>query len=412
MSARGNAPVDTDRLAPALNDVSPQARDFSVVLGGPLFQLLRRAHMTGNALELLRRRVLVIALLAWLPLLVLALLQGQAFDARDVVPFVRDVEVHARFLLALPLLIVAELVIHQRLRLVVRQFLERDLVPAAAQRQFNNAITAAYKLRNSVVAEVLLLAFVYGVGILVVWRHYAVLDTGTWYALPDGAGGTRLSLAGAWYGYVSLPLFQFLLLRWYFRLFIWARFLWQVSRIDLQPIPTHPDRVGGFGFLANTVYAFIPLLLAHGVVLSGMIANRIFYSNAALLDFKIEIAVTVAFLMLLVFVPLLVFTPRLLALKRRAAREYGTLAQRYVREFDAKWVRGEPPKEPLLGHADIQSLADLDNSLQIVLSMRAAPITRDAVVGVIVAVLLPLLPLMLTMMSLDELAQRLLKVVF
>src|SRR5688500_17563731 len=112
MSADGDAPADTDRLVPALNDVPPQARDFSVVLGGPLFQLLRRAHISGNALELLRRRVLAFTLLAWLPLLVLALLQGQAFDARDVVPFVRDIEVHARFLGALPLLIVAELVIH------------------------------------------------------------------------------------------------------------------------------------------------------------------------------------------------------------------------------------------------------------------------------------------------------------
>ena len=87
--------------------------------------------------------------------------------------------------------------------------------------------------------------------------------------------GLKLSLAGMWYGYVSLPLFQFLLMRWYFRLFIWARFLWQVSRIDLSLVPTHPDRVGGLGFLSNTVYAFTPLAVAHGALLAGLIANRI-----------------------------------------------------------------------------------------------------------------------------------------
>jgi hypothetical protein len=38
--------------------------DFSLVLGGPLFQLLRRAHLSGDALELLGRRILVISLLA------------------------------------------------------------------------------------------------------------------------------------------------------------------------------------------------------------------------------------------------------------------------------------------------------------------------------------------------------------
>ena len=45
--------------------------DFSVVLGGPLFQLARRAHLCGDALELLHRRIIVITLFAWLPLLIL-----------------------------------------------------------------------------------------------------------------------------------------------------------------------------------------------------------------------------------------------------------------------------------------------------------------------------------------------------
>ena len=30
--------------------------DFSLVLGGPLFQLFRRAHLSGDALELMHRR--------------------------------------------------------------------------------------------------------------------------------------------------------------------------------------------------------------------------------------------------------------------------------------------------------------------------------------------------------------------
>ena len=104
------------------------------------------------------------------------------------------------------------------------------------------------RLRNSVLAEVLLIALVYGVGVLLIWRQYLALDTATWYAVPTAAG-LQLSLTGIWYGYVSLPLFQFLLIRWYFRLFIWTRFLWQVSRLDLRLVPTHPDRVGGLGFL-------------------------------------------------------------------------------------------------------------------------------------------------------------------
>jgi hypothetical protein len=90
----------------------PAPEDFSLVLGGPLFQLLRRSHLSGNALELVRRRLLIIPLLAWLPLLALSVLEGQALGGTVAVPFLLDVEAHARFLVALPLLLVAELVVH------------------------------------------------------------------------------------------------------------------------------------------------------------------------------------------------------------------------------------------------------------------------------------------------------------
>jgi AcrR family transcriptional regulator len=216
-----------------------------------------------------------------------------------------------------------------------------------------------------------------------------------------------------WYGYLSLPLFQFLLLRWYFRLFIWTRFLWQVSRIELSLVPTHPDRVGGLGFLANTVYAFTPLAVAHGALLAGLIANRIFYLGAALPEFKIEIAVLVVFLMCVVLGPLLVFAPQLAQAKRTGNREYGTLAERYVREFDAKWLRGGvPADESLVGSGDIQSLADLANSFEVVRGMQIAPITRDAVLRLVAATLVPIVPLALTMMSLEELLKTLFGILF
>ena len=394
------------------DDISPGRQDFSLVLGGPLFQLLRRTHLAGDALELLRQRLLLIPLLAWLPLLVLSLIEGEALGGRSAVPFLLDIEVHVRFLVALPLLIVAELVVHQRMRFVVRQFLERNLIPQNALPRFEDAIASAFRMRNSVLAEVLLIAFVYVVGILLIWRHYLALSTDTWYAVPT-AEGLKLSITGAWYGYVSLPIYQFLLVRWYYRIFIWTRFLWQVSRIELSLIPTHPDRVGGLGFLANTAYAFMPLAVAHGAMLAGPIANRIFYLAAALPEWKVEIAVMVVFLLCLVLGPLLVFSPQLAQAKRTGNREYGALAERYVREFDAKWLRGgAPANEPLVGSGDIQSLADLVNSFEVVRTMQLAPITRDAFIRLVAATLIPVVPLLLTMMPFEELVGKLLGILF
>jgi hypothetical protein len=316
------------------------------------------------------------------------------------------VEVHVRFLIAMPLLIVAEIVVHRRMHLVVRQFLERNLIPESARTRFDSAIASALRLRNSVPAELLLVALVYGVGVFIVWRVYTVLDTSTWHTLPADTG-RRLSTAGMWYAYVSLPLFQFLLLRWYFRLFIWLRFLWQVSRINLNLLPIHPDRLGGLGFLSNTAYAFVPLALAHGAVLSGQIANRIFHLGAELLSFKVEIALVVGFVQFLVFGPLLLFSLQLAQAKRAGLREYGTLAARYIHDFDSKWLRDAPAKEPLVGSADVQSLADMGNSFEGVRKMRVAPVTRDAIIELAAATAVPVAPLLLTIMPLEELLKRL-----
>jgi hypothetical protein len=395
-----------------VSDPLQESTDFSLVLGGPLYQLFRRAHLSGSTLELVRRRVIVISLVAWLPLLVLAAVNGQVLGGTASMQFLLDLEVHARFLVAMPLLIAAELVVHQRMRSVVKQFLERNLIPEGEKLQFEGAVASVFRLRNSVLAEVLLIAVVYGVGVLIIWRLYAVLDTTSWYTVPPVAG-SKLSLAGIWYEYVSMPLFQFLLIRWYFRLFVWARFLWQVSRIELSLVPTHPDRVGGLGFLANTAYAFVPLAVAHGAVVSGMVANRIFHLGAVLPAFRVEIAVMVVFVQCLVFAPLFLFATQLARAKRKGLAEYGTLAGRYVREFDAKWLRGgAPADEPLVGSADIQSLADLGNSFELVRAMRVAPVTRDAIVQLAVATLAPVLPLLLTVMPLEELLKRLFGILF
>ena len=408
--------MNTDRAAStgeaAGAAVQREPPDFSLVLGGPLYQLLRRAHLTDDALMLARRRVAVISLVAWLPLLVLSVLGGQLLGGGVAVPFLMDVDVHVKFLVVIPLLIAAELIVHQRMRGLVLTFRERNLVPDAAVVRLDAAVASAYRLRNSLLAEVVIVAFVYVVGITVIWRHYTTLDAATWYAVPT-ADGSRLTLAGVWYGYVSLPVFQFLLCRWYFRIFIWARLLWQVSRIQLNLVPTHPDRVGGLGFLATTSYAFVPLLMAHGALFAGNLANQIFHAGATLTQFRLEILLLVILMVILVVGPLLVFAPQLSRARRTGLREYGTVAQRYVCDFDAKWVRGKgSADEPILGTGDIQSLADLGNSFSIIQEMRMVPVTKHAMFQLAAATLAPIVPLLLTLMPLEDLIKKLLGVLF
>jgi hypothetical protein len=389
-----------------------ESPDFSLVLGGPLYQLWRRTRLAGDTLDLLRRRIVVLILLVWAPLLLLSVVEGHAWGGSIALPFLYDIDIQARLLLALPLLILAELIVHQRMRGMVGQFLSRGLIPDAARPKFDAAIAAAMRLRNSVAAEVFIIAFVYVVGVGLIWRTHFAPDVRSWHGV--GAGGTfQPSLAGWWLGCVSLPIFQFLLLRWYFRLFVWARFLWQVSRIELSFMPMHPDRCGGLSFLAMVSQAFAPVLLAQGVVLAGSFANKILFAGAKLPTFRLEIIGLVAVMLFAVLGPLLAFVPQLAAARRKGLREYGTLAADYTREFDQKWVRGgAPADEPLLGSGDIQSLADLGNSYAVVKEMKVAPFNLQTVLQLAVVTLLPLAPLLLTMIPLEELLERLLKAVF
>ena len=226
-------------------------------------------------------------------------------------------------------------------------------------------------------------------------------------------GRWHLTPAGYWYVFVSIPILQFILLRWYMRLFIWFRFLWQVSRINLNLIPTHPDRCAGIAFLGKSAYAFGPVLFAQGAMLAGLIASRVLYRGENLQSFKLQIGGFIAFFVFAILGPLLMFTPRMASARRKGLADYGLLAQRYVESFEQKWVLRDPASsEELLGAADIQSLADLGNSYSLVRDMRSVPFGLEDITRLAAATAAPLVPLLLTIFSPEELILRIIKVVF
>jgi hypothetical protein len=384
-----------------------EPHDFSLVLGGPTYQFFLKSHLAGAALENLYRRVIVLTLLAWLPLLLITTLSPSA-DNVGRLSFLHDVEVHVRFLIAIPVLVGAELIVHSRIRLVVQRFVERRIVMPQELPRFGRAIKSAVRLRNSIPIELGLLLLVYSLG-LWLWSNRIAIAAPTWYALPGGRW--HLTPAGFWYVLVSIPILQFLLLRWYFRLFIWFRFLWQVSRIDLNLISTHPDRCAGLAFLGKSSYAFGPVLFAQGAMLAGLLAGRVLYRGESLTSFKLQIGGFVVFFVVAILGPLVMFTPAMACAKRKGLADYGLLAERYVESFEQKWVVQKPAEE-LLGSPDIQSLADLGNSYSVVREMRSIPFGLEDVTRLAAATAAPLLPLLLTIFSPEELIMRVIKVVF
>ena len=388
----------------------PAPEDFSLLLGGPLYQFCLRTRLVRPPLELLHRRIIALTVFAWLPLLILTAIAGTLTHGVSI-PFIQDLDVNARLLVSLTLLVWAEPFVHQSLADTMRLLMNRDLIAANDRARLEKAVAGTVRLRNSMLAELVLLAIAVLAGNWLGTFH-TTGPVDAWYGRTVG-DDVQLTFAGYWYTFLSLPLFRFLLLRWYFRLVLWYRLLWQTSRFDLQLNALHPDRAGGIGFLGQSVFAFAPVFIAQTVLASASIGDNIWHNGASLPEFKLEIGGIVSVLLLLSLAPLCFFVGPMARAKQRGRVEYGTQASHYVNEFRQKWLQGNGCQaEPFLGSADIQSLADLANSYEVVSKMRLFPIGTKALVLLALVVIAPFLPLVLTMIPLSELLGRLLKIAF
>jgi len=390
-------------------EVAETAPEFSLVLGGPLYQLYLRTRLAKPPIDLVRRRIIALSLICWLPLLLLTLFAGTALGGVKV-PFLLDIGAHVRFLCALPLLIVAELIVQRRIPGIVRRFFDRNIIALGDRARLEELIRSVMRLRNSALIEIVLIVLAFS-GFWM-WREYPTLGGSTWYVV-ETSGKMHFTLAGQWYVLVSLPLLRFILFRWYFRMALWYWFLWSVQRFKLHLNFLHPDLAGGIGFLSGSTTAFSPFLVAQTVIVAGIIFDEIRYAGMTLLAFKMEIAAILLFLILVVFTPLCFFMVQLSQAGRTAKGNYGTLASQYVDDFWDKWItkQGTGIEKQVLGTADIQSLADLANSYSMVSKMRIVPFGKGTVTRVAILTCLPLLPLTLTMIPLDQVIDRLAKFV-
>jgi hypothetical protein len=324
--------------------------------------------------------------------------------------FARDIEAHVRFLVALPLLILTETLVRQRIREVARNFVERKVVIPEELPKFYSALNFGARIHNSLVTEIVLLVFVFTGGAWV-WRHQIATDVASWYASYQG-GHVQLTMAGYWLAFVSVPVFQFILLRWYLQFLIYFWFLFRVSRLKLYLPALHPDRPAGLAFVAQSTVAFAPLLFAQSAVFAAQIADRILYNGESLFASEMTIVGLVVFPVAAVLAPLLSFTVQLIRAKRQGIEKYGAFASSYVMDFSEKWLEGRANDEAALASGDIQSLADLGNSFTVARAMRPVPIGIDDIVLLLVVTIIPLVPLLLTIMPVDKLFEQAIKLVF
>jgi hypothetical protein len=381
------------------------ADNFSLTRGGPFHRLLLLLDRASDERQGVVRRALLATLLAWFPLLILCLAEGVAYGARVEIPFLRDFAVNARFLIALPILILAESGIDEKWHALVLEFLKSGLVNEAELPSFESILHSITRLRDSPLPELIMIGIAYSPLIL---GNTELLMHGVsnWHTTETGS----LSIAGLWFRLFSSVLFRFLLLRWMWRMFLWTLFLWRVSRINLFLVATHTDMAAGLDFLSGGQKVFSSIVFAGGAVIAGSVANEIAYQGATLASQKFPMIMYGVFATSMLVTPLLAVTPLLLKIKKKAMLEYGALVTKHDQLFETKWIHNEhPPDEILMGNPDASSLADLGTSFAVVREMTLVPVTKQTLITLAVAAALPMLPVVVFATPTSELIRIVLK---
>ncbi len=372
---------------------APESRQPFSVLGGPL-------HRAGQRLGLVRGETntimlgLVLGWGPWLLILGLALIEG----ITDRMLSMALVAAHARLLLVIPLIFVSESWVAPRMAACVATIARYGIVSPDDRPALDAEVSRTRRWANWWWPEVVCLVVA------------VLLDvTGSrlqTYGESSTYDPARDSLAFLVYAHVGLLVFRFLVFRTAWKLALWGWFLWRVSRFDLHLIAGHPDRAGGIGSLEGVHERFTPLVVALSVLECAALAESISTGTLAVTAVYPTLAILLLLDGVLFLGPLLVFTDKLWAGRTKGVGLYNGLAARYVKEFEAKWLEGTSPNEPLLGTPDVQSLADLANAVGVVKGMRWVTIGPRLLTAMTVALVGPLLPLFLFRYPLAELAQK------
>lgn len=369
--------------------------DFSLFGGGPWFRIERRFafERTGALLPSVVTRLLAGALVAWVPLALLSLLQGpDGFRA-----FLEDWPVQAQMLFGIPILLAAELYTDGRIRIAAQRPVAMGLLSVADEDRYQLALRRTARWRDSSVAQAVLLLCAFLISLAKLQYRFgpAVL-----FSPPD----RPLTPTGAWYFAISLPLFWLALLMWAWRFVIWSELLYRLSRLSLKIVPTHPDRTGGLQFLATAQASFAPAVFVIGMVMTTFTdRGEPLVTGKGLLSLSEAHAVLAAAALIVLHLPLVCFAPALLRTKRDSDLRLAELGARHGRIFERRWFDREPPKNPL-GQNDFQTWADLANGYFTAMQMRWLPVSLRSTLGIIAAAVGSLLPRVLFQRQLLELA--------
>jgi hypothetical protein len=381
--------------------------EFPLFTAGPLYRLQEKLGLVREGKRRLGLTVLYSVCITWAPMALLAAAEGLAIGPTRLSSFLMDFAVNVRFLIAVPVFLLGETMCERQLQTVVQQFQHAGLVLEEARSGFQDVIRDIVQLSRSSRVAAVLLGFAY-LHSLIAFTYIINYPDATW---RFGAGDGRhvVTLAGGWYFLVSFPIYSFMLLRWVWRLGLWWRLLWRISRLELDLSPAHRDGAAGLGFLSESLLAFGGFAFALTATTAGEVADHVVYEGASPLQYEWEVGGLLVVLVIVIAGPLLLFVRQLYEAKDSAVFHYGALASRQIKQVDRKWLSGEPVQGD--AGVDFGAVHHLGNSLTAVRDMSIIPLGKDDVLKLLFVAFLPYVPLLVTLVPMDEVWKLLLKVV-
>jgi hypothetical protein len=353
------------------------------------------------------RAALATVLVTWAPLAVLAAIEGHALAGAPGQSLLLDFEAHARYLVAAPLFLVAASLYLPELASTVRAFLDSGLIAERDLSRYDALCASTRRLLNSRIMEagILLVTYLIAAGA----SPTLSADGATWGTTADG----RLLWAGWWRLLVSQPLFIGLWLIWLWRLLLWVRFLGTVARLDLRLVASHPDRLGGLRFVLIPLRGFSILAFALGAVAAGTVGEAVIVDGQELTQYSLFVGLQTLTVIVAFAGPLLLLSRPLQRLKDQGIVEYGRLASRLGRRFEARWIRSGDPHVPpeVLSAPDFSATVDSYGIVAGARDINLMVLDVRHVVMMAAATLLPYAPVVLAVMPLDQVLEVASKVI-
>ncbi len=373
---------------------------ISLIRGGTFYWVQEKARLIRpHAWDLQRRLPLAIAV-AWVPLLVLAVVHGGVEDLRALLS---DDRVSARVFIGIPLLLLGQIAMETRFREMAQHFLDANIVRMTDLSRFREIMQKTRRLRDAKLPELIVILVVYG-------QAAYFLESGRLRSMAWAVDATTNSMtpAGYYSVLVTQALFLGLLLIAFWKWAIWVYVLWRISRLNLRLDATNGDLTGGLGFLGEVPRAFVLVVVAISAVVAANWRTQVLLGSQTLLGLRLPAAVLAVMIGLLFFLPLALFTPALLREKRESTLKYGSIQHLLSLQFREKWLghRNEHIGE-LLGTPDVSSLADASAGFKNVEQMTTYPYRKGAVVAFLIALIVPAIPVVTTQIPLKQILSQL-----